>query len=115
MDHPRSSTMIFGDTFARDFYQSRPLEVNAVADDAIGGITGKIVAQLSSFYCDLRGQGNSSRLGNGRACSKPIRHLSVQGDSSFGDCCRFLQVADCGDSIRVAALILRFAAHLRRE
>ena len=58
MDHPRSSTMIFGDTFARDFYQSGPLEVNAVADDAIGGITGKIVAQLSSFYCDLRGQGN---------------------------------------------------------
>ena len=58
MDHPRSSTMIFGDTFARDFYRSGPIEVTAVADDAIGGITGKIVAQLSSFYCDLRGQGN---------------------------------------------------------
>jgi hypothetical protein len=43
-------------------------------------------------------RGRSSTLGNDKACSNQSQHLSVQGDAPFGDCCRYLQAADCGDS-----------------
>jgi hypothetical protein len=53
---------------------------------------------LSSLYCDLRGQGKELHLRQGQSLFQPIQDLSVQSDSAFGDCGRYLQATDCGDS-----------------
>jgi hypothetical protein len=50
-------------------------------DDTIGGITGKIVAQLSSLDRDQRGQREKLRPRQGQGLFQPIQNLSVQSDS----------------------------------